>query len=309
MEAQGSGHHRNRSAYHQVPNNVALERLNICTKTLQTNLQQRLGSLEDLKCLDESLVSTHDAVQHSLKHVCSDLQQKADLTDGPPLDVSAEDRRRPPICKYLAQYTHFYTLSVRQLQEAVPRVLPKTEQPAWVARCAVHEQRLFKLKRDLSSWWAALHDGNDDDKSGPPTSGLVQLKARMVAEMERMLRAAQQLEDSSKRLENFEKLLALFGDHFRSASASLHQFKQKVDNDTRYVWLAFLFFMATCVFIFMKRLRVIRTIFWTARLFVILMMKLIVNPAKQLVKRCERSMNVDKTRPFVNGSILLPNSA
>uniref|UniRef100_A0A0G4HCM8 Sec20 C-terminal domain-containing protein n=1 Tax=Chromera velia CCMP2878 TaxID=1169474 RepID=A0A0G4HCM8_9ALVE len=73
----------------------------------------------------------------------------------------------------------------------------------------------------------------------------------------------QVLVTSSNVIKKSEDQYGIFGTRLREASAVLADLKRRADEDSRYIWMSFLFLMCVCGYIFLKRLGILWAIFKT----------------------------------------------
>eukprot|EP00921_Rhytidocystis_pertsovi_P012505 GHVQ01020325.1.p1 GENE.GHVQ01020325.1~~GHVQ01020325.1.p1 ORF type:complete len:167 (+),score=34.63 GHVQ01020325.1:945-1445(+) len=86
------------------------------------------------------------------------------------------------------------------------------------------------------------------------TVGLLQTKKLIVSELERMQATGEELVHSSKDIADNSKLFSEYGEKLAAADSVLTGLKRRCDNDSMMLWYSFLFFVAVCAFIVLKRL-------------------------------------------------------
>eukprot|EP00927_Polykrikos_kofoidii_P054999 TRINITY_DN49315_c0_g1_i1.p1 TRINITY_DN49315_c0_g1~~TRINITY_DN49315_c0_g1_i1.p1 ORF type:complete len:249 (-),score=40.73 TRINITY_DN49315_c0_g1_i1:203-949(-) len=96
------------------------------------------------------------------------------------------------------------------------------------------------------------------------TNALIKTRNRMKEEMERMESVASTLSSSSKTLNATKNEYNNYASTLDSASKVLGALKSKTEEDAKYIWWSFLFFLSVVAYIVLRRLKVFKMIFMGA---------------------------------------------
>eukprot|EP00922_Rhytidocystis_sp_ex-Travisia-forbesii_P023094 GHVS01033915.1.p1 GENE.GHVS01033915.1~~GHVS01033915.1.p1 ORF type:complete len:160 (-),score=20.32 GHVS01033915.1:145-624(-) len=101
----------------------------------------------------------------------------------------------------------------------------------------------------------------EEDGEGQMTLSLLETKAMMLNELERMHVTHEHLVKSSKHISQNDQIFAQYASAASSAGSLLSYMKRRSEMDSLWVWYSFVFFVAVCVFIIGKRLTLWRFMF------------------------------------------------
>jgi len=123
-------------------------------------------------------------------------------------------------------------------------------------------QNTRSLKSPSNSKLNPSHaDPNQAKGQGEVNASLNETLHIMKNELIRMKETDTKLHTSSKTIETSQKTFQVFGLNLINASALLMSLKRRAENDSIYIWYAFLFFLGCCGFVLLKRLGIFRTVF------------------------------------------------
>ncbi|SBT80699.1 protein transport protein SEC20, putative [Plasmodium malariae] len=142
-----------------------------------------------------------------------------------------------------------------------------------------HLKNLDNHKRELSIWWhknkkdyhrlcmsnflnAKKSNGNvlvsESNETHMTDVNLKDTKKMMIDEINRMKNVRSELLESSQKLRKQDEIFNIFESKLKSSAQLILSLKQKAQNDTRYVWYSFFFFLSVCFYIILRRLGFIR---------------------------------------------------
>ncbi|SBT47545.1 protein transport protein SEC20, putative (SEC20) [Plasmodium ovale wallikeri] len=139
-----------------------------------------------------------------------------------------------------------------------------------------HRRNIENHKRELSVWWAT--HGRDyhrlcmshflnNRKSCVTTehgdnnrvdANLKDTKKMMIDEINRMKNVRSELIESSQMLRKQNEIFKAFESKLRYSAQLIFSLKKRAENDGRYVWYSFFFFLSICAYIILRRLGFIR---------------------------------------------------
>merc|ERR1712232_1160137 len=90
---------------------------------------------------------------------------------------------------------------------------------------------------------------------------LTQTRDRMRNVVGQMETGMEHLEVSSKSIGSTQDQYRIYDEKLASASAVLGHLKKKTEQDSKYIWWSFLFFISVVVYIVLKRLKVFKLMF------------------------------------------------
>ncbi|CAL1130863.1 unnamed protein product [Cladocopium goreaui] len=96
-------------------------------------------------------------------------------------------------------------------------------------------------------------------------SEVLELKSardEMRNQLERMHYVNENLQDSSRTIGKTQDALQEYDSKLASAAKALGQLKRKTEEDSRYIWWSFYFFMAVVAYIVLRRLKVFKMIYY-----------------------------------------------
>ncbi|EUD68854.1 hypothetical protein C922_00542 [Plasmodium inui San Antonio 1] len=106
-------------------------------------------------------------------------------------------------------------------------------------------------------------------------ANLKDTKQMMIDEINRMKSVRSELLESSQKLRKQDQIFNMFESKIKSSTQLLFSLKKKAQNDTRYVWYSFFFFLSVCSYIIMRRLGVIWALITIIKLLLSLMLYLV----------------------------------
>ncbi|CEM09962.1 unnamed protein product [Vitrella brassicaformis CCMP3155] len=95
-------------------------------------------------------------------------------------------------------------------------------------------------------------------------SGLRETRQMMQTELQRMHQVTEALDHGSTTIGNTDEAYSAYGQRLQKAGALLSKLKRKTEMDSTFIWYAFLFFVAVCCYIILKRLRILSLTYWAA---------------------------------------------
>ncbi|CRH02418.1 protein transport protein SEC20, putative [Plasmodium relictum] len=144
-----------------------------------------------------------------------------------------------------------------------------------------HSRNVENYKRKLSLWWNTWEKDYhrlcmklflDKKKSDNYVEtieetnknishiNLKDTRKMMMDEVNRMKNVKSELLESSQKLKKQDEIFNSFEMKLRSSAQLIFSLKKKAENDTRYVWYSFFFFLSICIYIILRRLGFIRAI-------------------------------------------------
>lgn len=115
--------------------------------------------------------------------------------------------------------------------------------------------------------------GTDSDNRGPEDrsigdtarrSQLLNARRDMETELQRMRSTTAVIEESSKTIGSVNEKYTLYGASLSKASKTLKALKTKMENDDKYIYYSFLFFLFVSGYVFLKRVKIIAITSWFA---------------------------------------------
>jgi len=107
---------------------------------------------------------------------------------------------------------------------------------------------------------------SDDKKIDPDkekTMAMDEIERNMQFRSEQMAENLQGLERKQETLREVKGAYQTYSDVFKSASKVLGHLKKSAEQDARYIWYSFYFFLGVCAFIVLKRLKILKMIYVT----------------------------------------------
>eukprot|EP00922_Rhytidocystis_sp_ex-Travisia-forbesii_P019277 GHVS01028571.1.p1 GENE.GHVS01028571.1~~GHVS01028571.1.p1 ORF type:complete len:159 (+),score=8.86 GHVS01028571.1:150-626(+) len=101
----------------------------------------------------------------------------------------------------------------------------------------------------------------EEDGGGKMTLSLLETKAMMLNELERMHITHQHLVKSSQDISQNDEIFARYAKTASCAGSLLFYMKRRSEMDSLWVWYSFVFFVSVCLFIIGKRFAVWRFLF------------------------------------------------
>ncbi|ANQ10057.1 Uncharacterized protein PCOAH_00038890 [Plasmodium coatneyi] len=159
-----------------------------------------------------------------------------------------------------------------------------------------HQGNVERYKSKLSIWWNKkgkdyhrlcmnefLTKRKSDDHGAFSESpekkqtdaNLKDTKQMMIEEINRMKNVRSELLESSHKLRKQDQIFNMFESKIKSSTELLFSLKKKAQNDTRYVWYSFFFFLSVCCYIILRRLGVIWALITAIKLVLSLMFYLV----------------------------------
>ncbi|GAW83375.1 protein transport protein SEC20 [Plasmodium gonderi] len=159
-----------------------------------------------------------------------------------------------------------------------------------------HQGNVKKYKRELSTWWnkneknyhricmnvfltkrksdnhaehAEISEKNETD------TNLKDTKQMMIEEINRMKNVRSELLESSHKLRKQDEIFNMFESKIKSSTQLIFSLKRKAQNDTRYVWYSFFFFLSVCSYIILRRLGFIRALITAIKFLLSLLLYLV----------------------------------
>lgn len=114
----------------------------------------------------------------------------------------------------------------------------------------------------IGSKAAAITSQDANDRA--EVSSLLRSRDKMSETFGRMSAVGDILDGSSQRLSQANDQLVEYGSKLDSASKVLGNLKRKSEEDSRYIWWSFLFFLSVVAYIVLRRLKVFRMLFFGA---------------------------------------------
>ena len=117
---------------------------------------------------------------------------------------------------------------------------------------------------------------SDQSKSLPESSStdetnrrgqLLNARREMETELKRMRSTAAVIEESSKTIGSVNDKYALYSSSLAKASKTLKALKTKMENDDKYIYYSFVFFLCVSGYVFLKRVKIIAITGWFASKF------------------------------------------
>mmetsp|Transcript_47729 Transcript_47729/g.150073 ORF Transcript_47729/g.150073 Transcript_47729/m.150073 type:complete len:259 (-) Transcript_47729:66-842(-) len=170
--------------------------------------------------------------------------------------------------------------SVAELK-AAQATLPADDRARAVARCEAYERKVLAHRSALqaSAEEAArgqLLQGSGGSEGGvrrrqQPTSKeegqrqemnkLAETRDQLRNQYERMQGIATSLQEDSSKLRKTQDQYNTYESKLQYASQRLGQLKRKMDEDSRYIWWSFIFFLTVSGYICLKRLKVFKMLY------------------------------------------------
>eukprot|EP00746_Dinoflagellata_sp_MGD_P005355 gnl/MRDRNA2_/MRDRNA2_110370_c0_seq1.p1 gnl/MRDRNA2_/MRDRNA2_110370_c0~~gnl/MRDRNA2_/MRDRNA2_110370_c0_seq1.p1 ORF type:complete len:265 (-),score=56.82 gnl/MRDRNA2_/MRDRNA2_110370_c0_seq1:13-807(-) len=167
--------------------------------------------------------------------------------------------------------------------KAVAAKAPPQQRPALDRQCADYTKRLegyeaLQRKSTLSAKSQADNKSREALLGGPKARPkrkaemtqeendqrefctLAATRDKMREELQRMEAVGERLEDSSQTIHNTQNEYNTYTQRLASAKQTLGQLKRKTEEDSRYIWYSFYYFIGVVIYIVLKRLKV----FWVA---------------------------------------------
>ncbi|SCO69755.1 protein transport protein SEC20, putative [Plasmodium vivax] len=160
-----------------------------------------------------------------------------------------------------------------------------------------HQGNVQRYKNKLSIWWNKkgkdyhrlcmnefLTKRKSDDhgtfsesaEKKQTDANLKDTKQMMIEEINRMKSVRSELLESSHKLRKQDQIFNMFESKIKSSTQLLFSLKKKAQNDTRYVWYSFFFFLSVCSYIILRRLGVI----WALLTVIKLMLSMVLYVVK-----------------------------
>ncbi|CEM27206.1 unnamed protein product [Vitrella brassicaformis CCMP3155] len=86
----------------------------------------------------------------------------------------------------------------------------------------------------------------------------------MQTELQRMHQVTEALDHGSTTIGKTDEAYSAYGQRLQKAGALLSKLKRKTEMDSTFIWYSFLFFVAVCCYIMLKRLRILSLTYWAA---------------------------------------------
>ena len=117
-----------------------------------------------------------------------------------------------------------------------------------------------------------LFDGNSrEGKSDVPHDGetarksqLLNARREMETELQRMRSTTAVIEESSRTIGSVNEKYTFYGSSLSKASRTLKALKTKMENDDKYIYYSFVFFLCVSGYVFLKRVKIIAITTWFA---------------------------------------------
>ncbi|CAA9990775.1 protein transport protein SEC20, putative [Plasmodium knowlesi strain H] len=159
-----------------------------------------------------------------------------------------------------------------------------------------HQGNVERYKNKLSNWWNKkgkdyhrlcmnefLTKRKSEDhgtfsvspEEKQTDANLKDTRQMMIEEINRMKNVRSELLESSHKLRKQDQIFNMFESKIKSSTDLLFSLKKKAQNDTRYVWYSFFFFLGVCSYIILRRLGVIWALITVIKLLLSLMLYLI----------------------------------
>ncbi|GAB68833.1 Sec20-like protein [Plasmodium cynomolgi strain B] len=116
---------------------------------------------------------------------------------------------------------------------------------------------------------------SESEEKKQTDANLKDTKQMMIDEINRMKSVRSELLESSHKLRKQDQIFNMFESKIKSSTQLLFSLKKKAQNDTRYVWYSFFFFLSVCSYIIMRRLGVIWALITVIKLLLSLMLYLV----------------------------------
>ncbi|CRG97558.1 protein transport protein SEC20, putative [Plasmodium gallinaceum] len=144
-----------------------------------------------------------------------------------------------------------------------------------------HLKNIENYKKKLSLWWNTWEkdyhrlcmklflkkkisnnyiENNEEKNKDMYNINLKDTRKMMIDEVNRMKNVKSELLDSSQKLKKQDEIFNSFEMKLKSSAQLIFSLKKKAENDTRYVWYSFFFFLSVCIYIILRRLGFIRAI-------------------------------------------------
>ncbi|CAK0886966.1 unnamed protein product [Prorocentrum cordatum] len=108
---------------------------------------------------------------------------------------------------------------------------------------------------------------SEDEAQRAETAELLKARDMMRSGLERMQSVGSSLSDTSSTIRKTQSQYTTYEDRLRSAAAVLGQLKRRTEDDSKYIWRSFLFFVIVVAYIFLKRVKVFKVMYlagsWT----------------------------------------------
>lgn len=128
-------------------------------------------------------------------------------------------------------------------------------------------ERLFEDRAGKPTKHSSAAMKSKDENDQAEVASLLRSRDRMHETFGRMAAAGDGLEKSSSRISDTQDAYNTYSIKLASASKALGHLKKKTEEDSKYIWWSFIFFMITVAYIVLRRLKVFRIIFagasWT----------------------------------------------
>mmetsp|Transcript_7825 Transcript_7825/g.21097 ORF Transcript_7825/g.21097 Transcript_7825/m.21097 type:complete len:251 (-) Transcript_7825:27-779(-) len=137
-----------------------------------------------------------------------------------------------------------------------------------VSRAEASREALFAARAEKPAAARRRGPGSQEEAEHAEAKSLSQARDSMRGELERMQQLGQNLDSTSKTISASQDQYQTYDRKLADAAKVLGQLKRKTEEDSKYIWWSFLFFLSVCAYIVLKRLKVFRMIYygasWTA---------------------------------------------
>lgn len=103
-----------------------------------------------------------------------------------------------------------------------------------------------------------------EDSDTARKSQLLNARREMETELQRMRSTTTVIEESSKTIGSVNEKYTLYGTSLSKATKTLKALKTKMENDDKYIYYSFLFFLCVSGYVFLKRVKIIAISSWFA---------------------------------------------
>lgn len=160
--------------------------------------------------------------------------------------------------------------------------LPEEQCQTAIRKCAEYEDRLKRHRTMLQSRAEAgardqlferrgdretssqQRPESQEENDRSEVAALAQARDEMRSQLTRMEGVGGTLDNTSRTIGKTQTQYETYSARLASASKVLGDLKRKTEEDAKYIWWSFYFFIAVVVYIFLKRLKVFKILYWSA---------------------------------------------